>query len=244
MNNRNWLIAVLTTLLAAAAPCAVEAQVSVSEDFTKSTTNNVWYFFNGACLTASTARGVEPNTGTSGGMSGQIPGCTSIASSYYNKTSGEVLTGGANGTGNFPDPSGSGALRFTNGYPYGYSENGGVIYSQPFPTGAGVSITFRTVTYLGNSGGAGGDGADGISFYLMDATQLNTSTITGTSSGDGNGLGAWGGSLGYTCSNANPPYNGLIGGYLGLGVDEYGNFLNGSRWEDRWSRRNSAGRSA
>ncbi len=39
-------------------------------------------------------------------------------------------------------------------------------------------------------------------------------TITGVSSGNGNGLGAWGGSLGYTCSNANPPYNGLIGGYL------------------------------
>ena len=226
MINRNSVIAVLATVLGAAAPCAVRAQVSVSEDFTQTTTTNPWYFFNGACLTASKARGVEPTVGTNG----QIPGCTSIASSYYNKSTGEVLTGGANGAGKFPDPSGSGALRFTNGYPYGYSENGGVIYSNPFPTGAGVSITFRTVTYLGNSGGQGGDGADGISFYLMDASKLNTSTITGTSSGDGNGLGAWGGSLGYTCSNANPPYNGLIGGYLGLGIDEYGNFLNGKQW--------------
>src|SRR5439155_18021210 len=59
---------------------------------------------------------------------------------------------------------------------------------------------------------------------------LNTSTITGTSSGDGNGIGSWGGSLGYTCSNANPPYNGLVGAYLGLGIDEYGNFLNGATW--------------
>jgi len=84
------------------------------------------------------------------------------------------------------------------------------------------------VTYLGNSGGAGGDGADGISFYLMDASALNTSTITGTANGDGNGIGSWGGSLGYTCSNANPPYNGLVGAYLGLGIDEYGNFLNGA----------------
>src|SRR6267154_5607066 len=64
----------------------------------------------------------------------------------------------------------------------------------------------------------------------MDARQLNTSTITGTSSGDGNGIGSWGGSLGYTCSNANPPYNGLVGAYLGLGIDEYGNFLNGATW--------------
>ena len=240
MNNRNWLVAALTTILAAAAPGAVLAQVSVSEDFTQANTNNVWYFFNGACLTASTARGVEPTAGPSGRLSGQIPGCTSIASSYYNKTSGEVLTGGARGTGNFPDPSGSGALRFTNGYPYGFSENGGVIYTQPFPTGAGVSITFRTVTYLGDSGGAGRDGADGISFYLMDASKLNASTITGTSSGDGNGLGAWGGSLGYTCSNANAPYNGLIGGYLGLGIDEYGNFLNGSQWMPGYTGPNAA----
>ena len=229
MINRNWFVVTLTTVLAAAVPCVVEAQVSVSEDFTQPATSNVWYFFNGACLTASSARGAEPAAGPSGQLSGQIPGCTSIASSYYNKTSGEVLTGGARGTGNFPDPSGSGALRFTNGYPYGYHENGGVIYSQPFPTGAGVSITFRTVTYLGSADGAGKDGADGISFYLMDASKLTPSTITGTSSGDGNGLGAWGGSLGYTCSNANSPFNGLIGGYLGLGIDEYGNFLNGSQ---------------
>jgi type IV pilus assembly protein PilY1 len=215
------------------------AQVSVNEDFTKATTNNVWYFFNGACLTASKAAGVEPTPGTSGQLTGQIPGCTTIAlpGSYYGKN-GEYLTGGYNGT--FPDPSGSGALRFTNGSPFGYSENGGVIFSKPFATGAGVAITFRTVTYLGNSGGAGGDGADGISFYLMDATKLNTSTITGTSSGDGNGLGAWGGSLGYTCSNANTPFNGLIGGYLGLGIDEYGNYLNGSQWMPGYTGPNAA----
>ena len=53
-----------------------------------------------------------------------------------------------------------------------------------------------------------------MSFYLMDGAQLP-------------GIGAWGGSLAYSCSNANPPYNGLVGGYLGLGIDEYGNFLNG-----------------
>ena len=91
-----------------------------------------------------------------------------------------------------------------------------------------MSITFKTVTYLGNSGGGGADGADGISFFLMDASKLVTSTITGQSAGDGNGLGAWGGSLGYSCSNSNTPYNGLNGGYLGLGIDEYGNFLNGT----------------
>ena len=34
--------------------------------------------------------------------------------------------------------------------------------------------------------------------------------------------------MGYSCSNSNTPYNGLNGGYLGLGIDEYGNFLNGT----------------
>ncbi len=42
------------------------------------------------------------------------------------------------------------------------------------------------------------------------------------------GLGAVGGSLAYSCSNGNTPYDGLNGGYLGLGIDEYGNFLNGT----------------
>src|SRR5262249_10088040 len=64
--------------------------------------------------------------------------------------------------------------------------------------------------------------------FLMDASKLNTATINGVASGDGNVLGAWGGSLGYSCSNSNPPYNGLNGGYVAVGIDEYGNFLNGT----------------
>ncbi len=220
MINRNSFSIVLAAIVALAAPFAVEAQSSVKEDFTTANTINPWYFFNGACLTAGSATGAEPTTGT-----GQLPGCTTIAASYYNKSTGEVLVGGNSGT--FPDPIGKGALRFTNGSPYGYSENGGIVSTTPFPTGQGVSITFKTVTYLGNSGGSGADGADGISFFLMDASKLNTATITGQAAGDGNGLGAWGGSLGYSCSNSNSPYNGLNGGYLGVGIDEYGNFLNG-----------------
>jgi type IV pilus assembly protein PilY1 len=76
-------------------------------------------------------------------------------------------------------------------------------------------VTFKTITYHGDSGGAGTDGADGISFFLQDGSQPA-------------GLGAWGGSLAYSCSNSNTPHDGLIGAYLGLGIDEYGNFLNGS----------------
>jgi type IV pilus assembly protein PilY1 len=219
--NRNRIVSLLVALVALTAPFAAQAQSAIAEDFTQASATNPWWFFNGACLTAGGATGTEPSSGA-----GQLPGCTTIAASYYDKSSNEVLVGGYNGS--FPDPVGKGALRFTNGYPYGYHENGGIVSTTPFPTGQGVAITFKTVTYLGDSGGNGKDGADGISFYLMDASQLNTSIITGQSSGNGNGLGAWGGSLGYSCSNSNSPYNGLIGGYLGVGIDEYGNFLNGT----------------
>jgi type IV pilus assembly protein PilY1 len=228
--NRNSFITALAGLVALAAPLAVQAQASISEDFTGVSTTNPWYFFNGACLTAGSAAGVEPT----GGSGGQMPGCTAIRSSYYNET----LVGGSTGT--LPDSNGSGALRFTNGFPGGYHQNGAIVSTAPFPTSQGISVTFKTITYLGDSGGAGRDGADGISFYLMDSNALTTSTITGTANGDGNGIGSWGGSLGYTCSNANPPYNGLVGAYIGLGIDEYGNFLNGTSLMSGYSGSNSA----
>ena len=226
--NLKSILGTLVAVAAIVAPLRVEAQSNISENFTGTTTSNSWWYFNGACLTASTLTGAEPTVSAGVGTGGQIPGCTTIATSYYNKTAGEYLVGGITLSNTTPDPSGQGALRFTNGHPYGYTENGGIVFATPFPTGQGVSVTFKTVTYRGDSGGAGNDGADGMSFYLMDASQLNTATITGVGNGNGNGLGSWGGSLGYTCSNSNTPFNGLIGGYIGLGIDEYGNFLNGT----------------
>ncbi|MEJ0007897.1 MAG: hypothetical protein WDM77_16415 [Steroidobacteraceae bacterium] len=97
-------------------------------------------------------------------------------------------------------------------------------------------MTFKTVTY-------GGTGADGISFYLMDGcvpvsgaimpATCAANAIYPTGSPNVPAIGATGGSLAYTCSNTNGPgsgagvtYDGLTGGYLGLGIDEYGNFLN------------------
>ncbi|MEO7129341.1 MAG: PilC/PilY family type IV pilus protein, partial [Rhodoferax sp.] len=58
--------------------------------------------------------------------------------------------------------------------------------------------------------------ADGITFFMSDASTPATTA------------GGLGGSLGYSCSNTNGTYNGLQGGYLGVGVDEYGNFVNGA----------------
>ena len=201
------------------------SQNTVSEDFTGSGTNNNWYYFSGACLTAGTSTG--------GTNPGQIPSCLSIASSYYfqqhvsYEPGDAALVGGKNGVyGNattLPDPVGSGALRFTNGNcspsACGYGEHGAIVSANPFDAGQGVQITFKTVTYRGDSGGTGQDGADGMSFYLLDGSVSPTNGLW-------NGIGSWGGSLGYSCSNTNPPYDGLIGAYLGLGIDEFGNFLN------------------
>jgi type IV pilus assembly protein PilY1 len=230
MDRSNSMVALAA--LALAASFAARAQ-TISEDFTGTSTTNSWWYFNGACLTAGSAQaaGSEPKAK----KGGQLPGCAAIGAGgsgplYYN----EPLVGGVNGvntnTQTLPDPVGQGALRFTNGWPGGYAQNGAIVSTLPFPTGQGVSVTFKTVTYRGNSGGGDNDGADGMSFYLMDASALDDTSINGIGNGDGNGIGAWGGSLGYTCSNANPPFNGLIGAYLAVGIDEYGNFLNGANF--------------
>jgi type IV pilus assembly protein PilY1 len=195
------------------------AQVSVSDDFTQandplaSDGTPRWKTFNGACMTA-------------GDGTGSIPACVGLP--YY---AGQTLWGG--NSGKLPDPAGSGALRFTNGnnsgsgFANGYNQAGSVISNFTFASGAGLQITFNTVTYRGNSGGTGADGADGMSFFLMDGSHTPYDS------------GAFGGSLGYTCSNSNNDptlradgtprqFDGLAYGYLGLGIDEYGNFLNQS----------------
>jgi type IV pilus assembly protein PilY1 len=210
MDNRRSAI-LLAALLTGLPPVAFGQQI-IQDNFTGASSAFQWQSFLGACLTA-------------GDGTGSIPACIGLP--YYG---GQTLVGGNNGT--LPDAAGSGALRFTNGYTaggggfnFGFNQAGGVISKFTYPTGQGLQVTFTTVTYRGNSGGAGKDGADGISFFLMDGSYPNYD------------LGAFGGSLGYTCSNANNDpklhpdgsprqYDGLAGGYLGLGIDEYGNFLN------------------
>ena len=210
--NRRVAFSLCAGVLVAVISGAADAQLIIQDDFTATSDANDWKTFNGACLTA-------------GDGTGTIPKCVGLP--YY---AGQTLYGGA--TGVLPDTKGNGALRFTNGnnngstnFANGGNQAGGIISNFTFPTGAGLSVIFKTVTYRGNSGGSGGDGADGIGFFLMDGSVAPYDT------------GAFGGSLGYTCSNANNDptvrgdgsvrgYDGLAGGYLGLGIDEYGNFLN------------------
>ncbi len=240
--------AIAFTALAALLCSVARAQSPISDNFTGTTTSNQWLFYNGACLTAGSTS-VSGNEGQATTNGYTFPGCVSIQSSYY----GEDLVGGVDGylgsssapgslTQGTPDPNGQGALRFTNGHPGGYAQNGAIVSASTFPTGEGIVVQFETLTYRGDSGGAGGDGADGMSFYLLDGCMpIEGGTIPSgcsanaaygsngtTSTTTFPGIGSWGGSLAYTCSNTNTPYDGLVGAYLGLGIDEYGNFLNGT----------------
>ena len=220
MNLKKWISHIGAVAALATAPLhLVQAQSSVTEDFTGTSTTNSWYFFNAACMTAGTGPGVQPSPPAAG----TPPGCTAIqslpkpgAGSTIGGYGGEALVGGyagvAGNVNSLPDPAGNGALRFTNGAPNGGNESGAIVSAVPFPTGQGVAVTFKTVTYRGDSGSPLHDGADGISFFLMDASVAPN-------------IGAYGGSLGYSCSQGKG--DGMVGAYIGVGIDEYGNFLNG-----------------
>jgi type IV pilus assembly protein PilY1 len=246
--NTKHLSLILAIFLGALASGRGQAQTIFSEDFTRANSKNSWYFFNGACLTAGTS--------TSTSSPGPIPGCQTVWTNYYSTSPGgdPYLFGGnsgflgsstapSSGSSQTPDPVKSGALRFSNAGSitvgktttvYGKQERGAIISATPTPTGQGIQVTFKTVTYGGNSGGQDGasDGADGISFFLINPSVLPNGTITGAT-GVPAAVGATGGSLGYSCSNTNGPpqgvtYDGLTGAYIGLGIDEFGNFLNGT----------------
>jgi type IV pilus assembly protein PilY1 len=182
---------------------------NVTENFTGASTNCTWNWIGGACLTAATA--------TSNTSPGPLPQC--VGSTYYGN---QTQLGGNSGNLNTtPDTAVTGgALRLTNS---ANSQAGAIISSVPFSLSSnGVQISFTTETYIGDKGGTNKDGADGISFFLQDASAGNGAVT----------LGDWGGSLGYTCSNTNNSatqgYDGMVGGYIGLGIDEFGNFLNGT----------------
>ena len=114
-------------------------------------------------------------------------------------------------------PNGSGALRLTNN---GSQQLGTVFYSNSVPTSEGLVAKFDTYQYNNNAG----DGpADGIGFVLAAA---NPSDPTPPATG-----GSPGGALGYgiypagTAGN-NSEVDGIPNGYLGVGLDVYGNYLN------------------
>lgn len=220
----------LTIVSALCLSGAAQAQVVINDTLTGGHSLFNWQALNGACLTAGDGSNT-PSDGTQytpSTPSLTIPACSGLP--YYKNL---TLVGGA--TGLLPDASGQGALRLTNGDTTtgtnGNNQTGAVVSNFTFPTNEGLQVTWTSVTYGGNAyqnnhssknsdGSAYNNlsGADGISFFLSDGgTTANPVAPT---------VGALGGSLGYSCSNVNGTYDGVVGGYLGIGIDEFGNFSN------------------
>ena len=106
--------------------------------------------------------------------------------------------------------SGSGTLRLTKTTK---TLDGGVAYTSAVPASDGLDVSFDTYQY-------GGNGADGIMFYLAGADPTDPQPPSA--------LGPAGGHLGYSGGTATPKGDGLVDGYLGVGLDAFGNFTNSS----------------
>ncbi len=124
-------------------------------------------------------------------------------------------------TGDFNDPttpsragsadvSGTGWLRLTTAAdrstPPGAASMGFAYDNVPFTLTQGLVVSFDYACWGGgyyNSGSFPNNGADGLSFYLFDGSTTNF-----TPGGTGGGLG----------------YGGMSGGYVGVGLDEFGNW--------------------
>ncbi|WP_332960332.1 DUF4347 domain-containing protein, partial [Microcoleus sp. AR_TQ3_B6] len=112
------------------------------------------------------------------------------------------------------DPPGGGTLRLTSN---AFNQAAFVIYNNPISATEGLRVTFDYYAYnRGTIPDVNGslEGADGTSFFLIDGTATPTKA------------GGFGGSLGYA-QNTSPPaptIPGIVGGYLGIGLDEFGNY--------------------
>jgi uncharacterized repeat protein (TIGR01451 family) len=124
---------------------------------------------------------------------------------------GSSAPGSIPNCGTTADAPGTGVLRLTNTIK---DQRSFVFYDYAIPANQGLVITFDYFAYGG--GGLGpGSGADGTAFFLFDG---NTTTPI---------FGAKGGALGYAqevSQAAND--NGLTNAYIGVGLDEFGNFAN------------------
>ena len=108
------------------------------------------------------------------------------------------------------DAPGSGVLQLTN---TNGQQEGGALTSVSVPTSNGLDATFDTYQW-------GGTGADGIGFVI--AAEDPSDPVAPTQ------IGEPGGDLGYAAGAGAYGDEGLADGYLGVGLDVYGNFSNPS----------------
>ena len=105
------------------------------------------------------------------------------------------------------DADGSGWLRLTDN---AGSEAGYALYNTAIPATNGIQVGFDF-----NDWGGGDTPADGLVIAIIDGSQSPTMP------------GGTGGSIGYAQNTSAPTYtNGIVGGMLGIALDEFGNFSN------------------
>ncbi|ASZ10867.1 DUF11 domain-containing protein [Chitinophaga pendula] len=130
-----------------------------------------------------------------------------ITENFKGNSAGNVtLGGGAKLTSGSIDPNGDGWLRLTEDE---LNQAGFAYVNQSFPSSLGILMDFEYTAWRRSNPTFGG--ADGFSIFLFDAT---TNPFR---------IGASGGSLGYAQSTNQ---QGLAGGYVGIGIDEFGNYAN------------------
>lgn len=100
------------------------------------------------------------------------------------------------------DAIGEGVLRLT---PQLNNQAGFVLYQQAINSKDGLVVVYDLYSFAGS-------GADGVSFFLIDGSVPV------------NDAGAFGGSLGYAQRDTGE--DGLDGAYIGIGIDEFGNYSN------------------
>lgn len=135
------------------------------------------------------------------------------------------LTASTKNTTKFKDVDGDGWLRLTEDVG---GKNGGVIIDEAFKSEKGVVLDFEYKTWRTVKGGdkppvgKADRGGDGFTVFLIDGKILGNDVTLG---GNGHHLG-YGGDYYLDDKDGNKPKNTAItGGYLGLGLDEYGNYI-------------------
>jgi hypothetical protein len=149
----------------------------------------------------------EPFTGSTTSSANWV-----LPTASVNETNTACLTGSADTTQTpIPGCASAGAASGLQLTTNDNDQEGGVAYISSVPSSLGLDVSFDTYQYTGS-------GADGILFYLAASNPTNASASPVT-------LGPDGGNLGYT-PLVGAGVDGLTHGYLGVGLDVYGNYTN------------------
>lgn len=163
-------------------------------------------------FTGATVTGVQAPAVPNNGSTVMTNSACLTAASGTGTASGTNIPGCSSTAINTP---GNGALRLTGA---ANDKEGGIGATGAIPTGQGLDVTFNSYQYGGSQ-----TPADGIVFYLSTTDPYAPKVPMK--------IGAKGGSLGYSASYYSDATNGtpgLANGYLGFGLDAFGNFRSGT----------------